>query len=283
MTEPRIHRIGHRRLVAVNVEMTEEAESVRQAQLRHEFIKAVPSAGRLEGSELMTIRKHTHQGADLHFSLVERPGSATLPLDGLNRPDPTGADLFQRDVERVIVECKNIAHRLTLASSPLLSAAQVRGEEPVQGVDVTLRRLFGRRARKVSLPSPSGDREIELPPQPRHMPEAEVVVISAVVADLPPKHAVLESAYAVANAQGTLWDAHERVLKLPASLKAKRKGALPADDLLTMVSCMDAHRRVRMKVKISFAWATGSVSVVEILSVLPPETPASRPRGRRAP
>ncbi len=176
-----------------------------------------------------------------------------------------------------------LEHRLTLASSPLLNAAQIRGEEPIDVVDVTLRRLFRRRAAKVILPSELGDREIKLPPQPRHMPDAQIVEITAVIAELHPKHAVLESAYVVADAQGSLWDPHEGVLALPARLKAKRKAGQPAEALLTMVSSMDTFARARLRVKLSFAWATGRESVVEILSVSPPEPRARRPRKLPAP
>jgi len=44
------------------------------------------------------------------------------------------------------------------------------------------------------------------------------------------------------------------------------------------LSCTDAFARARLKVKISFERATGSVSVVEILAVSPPE-----PRSGRSP
>ncbi len=281
MGNPRVHRIGHRQFVALKAKMTDKAESAREARLRQQFIDIVPSAGRLEASELMTHREHTQHGAELHYSLVERSGTVPLPLYGLNSSNPAGADLFQRDVDRVMLECNNIEHRLTLASSPLLTAAQVRGDEPSDGVDLALRRLFRRRVGKVILPSASGDREIKLPPQPRHMPTAEVVEITAATADLHPKHAMLESAYVIADAQGTLWDPHEGVLKLPARLKAKRRVTLPSEQLLTMVACMDKHERVRLKVKISFAWATGGVSAVEILSVSSPEQRTRHPRKQR--
>jgi hypothetical protein len=283
VNDPRVHRIGYRQFVAVKAKMTEKAESAREARLRHEFIKVVPSAGRLAASELVTIRVHTQRGVELDFSLLEQPGSVPLPLEGISDAHPTHGDLFQRDVDLVTSECNTLEHRLTLASSPLLSAAQIRGDEPIDGVDVTLRRLFRRRASKVILPSESGDREIKLPPQPRHMPEAQIVEITAVIADLPPNHATLDGAYLVADAQGSLWDPHEGVLALPARLKAKRKAGQPAEALLTMVSCMDTFARARLRVKLSFAWATGRVSVVEILSVSPQEPRARRPRKRPAP
>ncbi len=283
MSDPRVHRIGHRQFVAVKSEMTDKAESAREAEMRQQFIKVVPSAGRLEASELITIRVHTPKGVELHFSLFERPGNMPLPLDRPGDAILASVDLFQRDIDRVTIECQNIEHRLTLASSPLLNAAQVRGDEPVDGVDVTLRRLFRRRAAKLILPSMSGDREIQLPRQPRHMPDALIVEITAFIADLSPEHAMLKSAYVVADAQGSLWDPHEGVLKLPLRLNAKREATLRAEELLTMVSCMDTRARVRLKAKISFAWATGNVSVVEILSVLSPEPRAGRPRKRPAP
>lgn len=283
MIDPRVHRIGHRQFLAVNAEMTDKAESAREARLRHEFIKVVPSAGRLAASELVTVRVHTQRGAELHFSLVERPCSVPLPLGGTRDEHLTNGDLFQRDVNRVTSECNTLEHRLTLASSPLLNAAQVRGEVPIDGVDVTLRRLFRRRVAKVILPSESGDREIRLPPQPRHMPEAQVVEITAVIADLPPNHAMLESAYVVADAQGNMWDPHEGALSLPARLKAKRKAGQPAEALMTMVSSMDTFARAHLRVKLSFAWSTGIVSVVEILSVSRPEPRTRRLRKRPTP
>lgn len=270
MDDPSIFRIGYRKFVPVNAKLTEKQESAREARLRQEFIKTVPSAGHLMASEMLTHREHTPQGTELHFSLAKRPSTAPLPLDRSGDARPDDINLFQRDIDRVTLECKNIQHRLTLASSPLLSAAQVRGEQPTDGVDVALRRLFARRGTKVILPSETGDREIKLPPQPRHLPEAQIVEIIAAIRELHPKHAILESAYAVADAQGNLWDPHEGVLRLPARLKAMRKAALPAEALLRMVSCMDLFARARLKVKLSFAWATGEVSVVEILSVSPP-------------
>lgn len=266
MNGARVHRIGHRQFLSASAKTTEKVESAREARLRQQFIEAVPSAGRLQSSELMTHREHTTAGTELHFSLVERPAFTPLPLAGINDGYPVDGDLFQQDIDRVTLECQKIEHRLTLASSPSLSAEQVRGEQPVAGIDVNLRRLFRRRGSKIILPSMEGNREVNVPPRPRHLPVATLVEISATITELRPGYAVLTNAYEYC-AQANLWSSHVSLLGLPAQLLAKRKSTLTPEESLRMVACLDGGTRARLQIRLNFRWDTGSVAIAEICSV----------------
>jgi hypothetical protein len=282
----RVHRIGHRMLYGVRATSTETSEAAREAKLRHEFVQAVPSAGRLVGSELVLHREHTAEGVELHFSLVERVTTPLLFMGHHAVPSraagEAAVDPFELDVQCIVRDLGSLRSRLALAASPLVTAEQLRDPDPSEVDAQALRRLFRRRARQFVVPSAEGDRTIELPARPRHLPVAQVVEISASVTALTPGRVHLQHAAAVADFEGVRWDHHLRPRELPQQIVAVRPAGMSANDVQKLVACLDSRSRVQLRVKLSFDWADGTVSAVEAVTKGTDARPvAGRPSGQQ--
>lgn len=265
----REHYIGYQMLFAVGATSTASSDARREAQLRHEFQQAVPASSSLEVSVLKLYRKQTRAGTELHFGLIEQPITAQLEL--LPPPGHSGSgqasalDPFQRDVARLTSEIGNLNNRLVLAASPVWTSDELRRDSPESEAVRNLRQLFGRRARKLILPTPKGELVVPLDPKPKHLPTSEIVTIAGKVKSLPPRAVELGQTQVVEDARGQHWNHVLRQLPLPQICFASRAKGLLSEDVLSLVKAMDGNFRIRLKAKISYDWATGEVSKVLVV------------------
>lgn len=262
------HLIGYRILAPTGARGTEEQESRKQRLLQSEFVRAVPSAGRLRASDLVLLRHHTAEGCRLEYYLRQRvqfdlylgEQSDLLPADIRSDVD------FTTDVAAVQLELESIDIRLALATSPAMTFKELN-ENSQDAEDIrTLRSLYGRKSREICLPTSRGERVVVLPAMPGHLPTSLKVTIHARIVDLHADYgASLVDVDCTTGLQ--ILDQDSSSLVLPENMKANRNVDLASEDTLAMVKALDSREPLALTVEIFFDWVTGAPTSLEITSV----------------